>query len=62
MNSKNYRDTVLTYLDKLGKIDKLEDQLAKPGEEQDKVKQEIQQLKEEAGRLKQEIDSHKRKR
>ena len=45
MNNKNYRDTVLTYVDKLGEIDKLEDQLIKSGEETDGIKQELNELK-----------------
>ena len=62
MNNKNYRDTVLTYVDKLGEIDKLEDQLIKSGEETDGIKQELNELKKEASELKKEIDSHKRKK
>ena len=48
MNSKNYRDIVLEYIEKLGEIDKGEDQLSK--------------LKKEASDLKQQIDDLKRKR
>jgi len=62
MNSKNYRDTVLTYVDKLGEIDKLEDQLIESGEGTDKIKQELNELKKEASELKEQIDSHKRKK
>lgn len=47
MNSKNYRDIVLAYVNKLGEIDKTEDQLT--------------ELKKEASKLKQEIDDAKGK-
>ncbi len=45
MNSKNYRDTVLAYVQKLEEIDKLEDELVR--------------LKKEAGNLKEQIDNSK---
>ena len=48
MNSKNYRDQVLEYVQKLGEIDKVEDQLL--------------ELKKEASDLKQQIDHSKRKK
>ena len=60
MNIKDYRDTVLTYVNKLGEIDKLEDQLVKSGEETHGLKQQINHLKQEVGKLKEEIDNHKR--
>jgi hypothetical protein len=47
MNSKNYRDIVLAYVDKLGEVDKAEDQLTK--------------LKKEASDLKEQIDNAKGK-
>jgi len=61
VNSKDYRATVLTYIEILGEIDKLEDQLTKSGENKDKFRKEIEQLKKEVNELKQKIDSHKRK-
>jgi uncharacterized coiled-coil DUF342 family protein len=60
MNRKDYRDTVLTYVEKLGEIDKLENQLVKSGEETHELKQQINHLKQEVGKLKEEIDNHKR--
>jgi phage shock protein A len=61
MNSKNYRDTVLTYIEKLGEIDKLEDQLIEQKNQPDEVKNQLTNLKKEASDLKQQIDNFKRK-
>jgi cell division protein FtsL len=47
-NSKDYRNTVLTYIEKLGEIDKLED--------------ELRERKKEVSELKKEIDDCKRKK
>lgn len=46
-NSKDYRNTVLTYIEKLAEVDKLEDELVK--------------RKKEVSELKEKIDNHKRK-
>lgn len=62
MNSKEYRDTVLTYVNKLGQIDNLEDELIKSKGEPDKLKQEIAELKKEVTKLKEKIDNHKIKK
>ena len=62
VNSKNYRDTVLTYVDKLGEIDKLEDELVKSEGETGELKEKINKCKKEVSELKKEIDSHKRKK
>ena len=62
MNSKNYRDTVLTYIDKLGEIDKLEDELVNSEGETGELKEKINECKKEVSELKKEIDSHKRKK
>ena len=48
MNNKDYRDIVLAYVEKLGEIDKLEDELT--------------EKKQEANELKKEIDNFKRKK
>lgn len=46
-NSKDYRDTVLKYREKLAEVDKLEDELV--------------ECKKEASELKKIIDNHKRR-
>jgi hypothetical protein len=48
MNNKIYRDIVLAYVEKLGEIDKLED--------------ELRRRKQEASDLKQQIDNSKGKK
>ena len=62
MNNKNYRDIVLTYIDKLGEIDKLEDKLIESEEGKEQLKEQINALKTETNNLKKQIDSHKRKK
>jgi hypothetical protein len=44
-NKKKYRDIVLPYIEKLGEIDKLEDELTKKKEEASKLKKEIDDFK-----------------
>jgi hypothetical protein len=59
MNSKNYRDLVLEYVQKLGEIDKAEDQLREFKEPPVELKDQIVTLKKEASNLKQQIDNSK---
>lgn len=54
MNSKNYRDLVLDYVQKLGEIDKAEDE--RVGQDQ------LSKLKKEASDLKQKIDNSRKKK
>jgi phage shock protein A len=61
MNSKNYRDMVLTYVDKLGEIDKLEDQLIGSENQPIELKNQLAELKKEVSNLKQQIDNFKGK-
>ena len=62
MNSKNYRDTVLSYVNKLGEIDRLEDELVNSEGETGGLKEKINECKKEVNKLKKEIDNHKRKK
>lgn len=62
MNNKDYRDTVLSYVDKLGEIDKLEDQIINSKGEISELKKKVKELKIEVNELKREIDNHKRRR
>jgi peptidoglycan hydrolase CwlO-like protein len=62
MNSKDYRDTVLTYIEKLGEIDKLKDEFFTTEGNKDELRQKIDRLTKETNELKKEIDNHKRNR
>ncbi|WP_445244829.1 hypothetical protein [Microcoleus sp. OTE_8_concoct_300] len=62
VNRKNYRDMVLTYVDKLGEIDKLEDELVNSEGETGELKEKINEYKKEVSELKKEIDNHKRRK
>ena len=67
MNSKNYRDAVLEYVQKLGEIDRFEDELfeyRKKGnlEQAQETEKNLGELKKEASNLKEQIESHKRKK
>ena len=59
MNSKNYRDLVLEYVEKLGEIDKIEDQLATSKNQPTQLKDALTKLKKEANNLKEQIDNSK---
>lgn len=66
MNSKNYRDIILEYVQKLGEVDTTEDklfELKKSGklEEANKIEKQLNELKKEANGLKQQIENCKRK-
>jgi hypothetical protein len=60
MNSKNYRDIVLEYVQKLGEIDKIEDEFVNSGGAEN-FKSQLTELKKEASNLKQQIDNFKGK-
>jgi heterodisulfide reductase subunit C len=67
VNSKNYRDAVLEYVQKLGEIDRFEDELfeyRKKGnlEQAQETEKNLGELKKEASNLKEQIESHKRKK
>lgn len=62
MNSKSYRDIVLTYVEKLEEIDKLENQLTKPQGETYELEEKVNKLKKEVEKLKKEINNCKRKK
>jgi phage shock protein A len=62
MNSKNYRDIVLEYVEKLGEINSIEDQLAKPENQSTMLKSQLATLKQEVSDLKQQMDNAKRKK
>jgi len=62
MNRKDYRDIVLTYVEKLGEIDILENQFFETEGNKDKLREKIDRLKKETNELKKEIDNHKRNR
>ncbi len=61
MNSKNYRDLVLEYVEKLGEIDQTEDQLAASKNQPIELKDALTKLKKEASDLKDQIDQSKGK-
>jgi len=61
MNSKNYRDLVLEYVEKLGEIDKIENQLIKSKNQPTELTNNLTKLKTEVSNLKQQIDASKGK-
>jgi septal ring factor EnvC (AmiA/AmiB activator) len=61
MNSKNYRDMVLEYVEKLGEIHTLEDKLIQQNNQSDELKKQLSNLKKETSNLKQQIDNCKGK-
>lgn len=62
MNSKNYRDIVLEYVDKLGEIDRIEDELTKSNNQSTEIKDQLRELKKKVSYLRQQIDDCKRKK
>jgi hypothetical protein len=60
MNSKDYRDIVLEYVQKLGEIDRAEDEVVNSGGAEN-FKTQLAGLKKEASDLKQQIDNFKGK-
>jgi hypothetical protein len=60
MNSKNYRDIVLKYVEKLGEIDKVEDEFINSGGAEN-FKTQLIELRKEVSNLKQQIDNFKGK-
>jgi Mg2+ and Co2+ transporter CorA len=62
MNSKNYRDIALEYVEKLGEIDKIEDQLLRPENQSTELRNQLAQLKKETSNLKKQMDSSKRRK
>ena len=60
MKRKNYRDTVMQYVEKLGELDKSEEKLFRLKNKPIDLTEKLAELKKEASSLKQQIDNAKK--